>query len=189
MTLPASGQITLDQIHVEAGGTTGSEAGMNDADIRALIEKTSGAQNAFNEYYGVSKFTVELSGIGDVLAFAFTTSGTPVTVTAGVRFDTNGQAQKNENSGYVDVTDNWGSPLTTDIGSDYTIRLTVNTGSAPSSGPAVDTDHVISTLRTWEQSVTGENAVREGNWTLTLKKSGVTVATHTFDCSASVSTI
>lgn len=36
MTLQTSGQITLDDIHVEAGGTTGTEASINDSDIRGL---------------------------------------------------------------------------------------------------------------------------------------------------------
>jgi len=54
MALPSSGQITLNQIHVEAGGSSGSQAAMNDSDIRAMIGKGSTSQNAFSEYYGVS---------------------------------------------------------------------------------------------------------------------------------------
>ena len=54
MPLPSSGQITIDQIHIEAGGSSASQAAINDADIRDMIAKGSGAQNAFNEYYGVS---------------------------------------------------------------------------------------------------------------------------------------
>ena len=54
MTLPSSGQISLNQIHIEAGGSSGSQAAMNDSDIRDMIGKGSTSQNAFNEYYGVS---------------------------------------------------------------------------------------------------------------------------------------
>lgn len=36
MTLQTTGQITLDDIHVEAGGTTGTEASINDSDIRGI---------------------------------------------------------------------------------------------------------------------------------------------------------
>ena len=54
MTLPSSGEISLNQLHVEAGGSSGSQAAMNDSDIRAMIGKGSTSQNAFNEYYGVS---------------------------------------------------------------------------------------------------------------------------------------
>ena len=54
MALQASGQISLDDLHVEAGGTTGTECSLNDTDIRDIISKGDGAQNAMNEYYGGS---------------------------------------------------------------------------------------------------------------------------------------
>ena len=54
MALPSSGTITLDQIHVEAGGTSGTQAGMNDSDIRALIGKNAGTTMSFSEWYGAS---------------------------------------------------------------------------------------------------------------------------------------
>lgn len=54
MALQTSGQISLNDIHVEAGGSSGSLVGINDADVRGLISKSSGAQMAFNEWYGAS---------------------------------------------------------------------------------------------------------------------------------------
>jgi|TARA_Y100000033_G_C2701579_1_gene88878 hypothetical protein len=57
MALPSSGQITLDQIHVEAGGTSGTQAGLNDSDIRGLIGASSGAAIDFADFYGVSAFS------------------------------------------------------------------------------------------------------------------------------------
>tara|TARA_R100001591_G_scaffold102296_1_gene109255 strand:- start:680 stop:1477 length:798 start_codon:yes stop_codon:yes gene_type:complete len=54
MALQSSGQITLNQIHIEAGGTSGTQAALNDSDIRALIGKSSGAQSAFSDFYGAS---------------------------------------------------------------------------------------------------------------------------------------
>ena len=54
MALPSSGQITLDQMHVEAGGTTGTQAGLNDADIRDLISASSGSEMEFSDWYGAS---------------------------------------------------------------------------------------------------------------------------------------
>lgn len=54
MALPSSGQITLNEIHVEAGGTSGTQASINDTDIRALIGKTANTQMAFSEWYGAS---------------------------------------------------------------------------------------------------------------------------------------
>ena len=54
MALQTSGAISLNDIHVEAGGTTGTQASINDADIRGLISKGSGVQMSFNEWYGAS---------------------------------------------------------------------------------------------------------------------------------------
>ena len=53
MALPASGQITLDQIHVEAGGSTGTECGINDTDIRTLAGISSG-EIGFDDFRGKS---------------------------------------------------------------------------------------------------------------------------------------
>jgi|TARA_R110000772_G_scaffold241394_1_gene353692 hypothetical protein len=58
MALPSSGTITLNEIHIEAGGSTGSLATINDADIRALIGKADGAQMSFTEWYGASSSIV-----------------------------------------------------------------------------------------------------------------------------------
>lgn len=54
MPLDSSGAISLNEIHVEAGGTSGTECSLNDSDIRALISKSAGATMSFNEWYGAS---------------------------------------------------------------------------------------------------------------------------------------
>ena len=54
MALQSSGAISLNEIHIEAGGSTGSNCTINDSDIRGLISKSSGATMAFNEWYGAS---------------------------------------------------------------------------------------------------------------------------------------
>ena len=56
MALQNSGAISLNDIHVEAGGSSGSSATINDTDIRALISKGSGASMSFNEWYGASNY-------------------------------------------------------------------------------------------------------------------------------------
>ena len=62
MALQTSGPISLNQIHVEAGGSSGTTASLNDADIRGLIGKSSGAQMSFNEWYGAANtFTYTIS--------------------------------------------------------------------------------------------------------------------------------
>ena len=57
MALQTSGAITLDQIHIEVGGSSGSSATINDADIRGLIGKSDGATMAFNEWYGAASLS------------------------------------------------------------------------------------------------------------------------------------
>lgn len=62
MALPASGIIYLDQIHVEAGGTSGTSCFLNDSDIRGLIGKSSGAAMLFSEWYGaVNQFDLSFT--------------------------------------------------------------------------------------------------------------------------------
>ena len=39
MPLPSSGAISLNQIHVEAGGANNSLCSLNDSDIRGMIAK------------------------------------------------------------------------------------------------------------------------------------------------------
>jgi len=57
MALQTSGQISLNDIHLELGATSGTQVSLNDADVRGLIGKSSGAQNAMNEYYGAADET------------------------------------------------------------------------------------------------------------------------------------
>lgn len=53
MPLPHTGTISLNQIHVAAGGSSGTTASINDADIRALNSKSSGVQMSFSEWYSL----------------------------------------------------------------------------------------------------------------------------------------
>ena len=50
--LPTSGAINLNEIHVEAGGSSGTACTINDSDIRDLINKASEAQSDFADFYG-----------------------------------------------------------------------------------------------------------------------------------------
>lgn len=61
MALQTSGAISLNQIHVEAGGTSGTQASLNDSDIRNLgaasgrvINSTLGTEVDFADFYGAS---------------------------------------------------------------------------------------------------------------------------------------
>jgi hypothetical protein len=52
MALPTSGQISLNDLHVEAGGVATAQASFNDTDIRGLIGKAASVQMAMSEWYG-----------------------------------------------------------------------------------------------------------------------------------------
>tara|TARA_Y100000401_G_scaffold116150_1_gene121281 strand:+ start:7 stop:603 length:597 start_codon:yes stop_codon:yes gene_type:complete len=52
--IPTSGNITLNQMHTEVGGSSGTACTLNDSDIRGLIGKSSGASMFFNEWYGAA---------------------------------------------------------------------------------------------------------------------------------------
>ena len=61
MALATSGALTLDQIHVEAGGSSGATSSLNDTDIRGLtaasgrtINSTQGTEIDFADFYGAS---------------------------------------------------------------------------------------------------------------------------------------
>ena len=57
MALQTSGAISLNQIHVEAGGTSGTQASLNDSDIRVIAGVPSGAVD-FEDCYGVTSVVV-----------------------------------------------------------------------------------------------------------------------------------
>ena len=89
MALQTSGAISLDDIHVEAGGSTGTTASLNDTDIRGLtaasgktINSTQGTTIDFDDFYGATSQThVAASGgstttSGNYKFHYFTSSGT-----------------------------------------------------------------------------------------------------------------
>lgn len=61
MALQTSGAISLNQIHIEAGGTSGTTVSLNDSDVRGLtaasgytINATSSTTLAIGSFYGAS---------------------------------------------------------------------------------------------------------------------------------------
>ena len=83
MVLPSSGNsISLDQMHVEVGGTTGTTCSLNDSDIRSIIDKGDGASSSFQEFLGQAflKYIQATGGTptvsGNYTYRYFTSSGT-----------------------------------------------------------------------------------------------------------------
>ena len=81
MTLPASGQITLNQVNVELGNSGTAQIDMNSAAVRGLFGVASG-QISMSDGYGKASFTpyVATGGTvttdGDYKVHTFTSSGT-----------------------------------------------------------------------------------------------------------------
>lgn len=61
MALQTSGAISLNDMHIEVGGTSGTQVSLNDTDIRGLISKASGAQSSFSEFYGAANVYIPTS--------------------------------------------------------------------------------------------------------------------------------
>lgn len=70
MPLQSSGQISLNEIHVEAGGSNSTEATVNDTDIRSLISASSQQTNlSFSQFYGASATPPGDIAVGDKFVF------------------------------------------------------------------------------------------------------------------------
>ena len=54
MALQTSGPISLNEIHIEAGGTTGTTCTIQDADIRELVGAQSASTISFSEFLGAA---------------------------------------------------------------------------------------------------------------------------------------
>lgn len=84
--IPTSGAISLNQMHTEVDGVSGTIASINDADIRALIGKASGATMSFNEWYGASSaletqtVTVGFAAAGQYTPYKYGTGYTGIVV-------------------------------------------------------------------------------------------------------------
>ena len=72
MALQSSGSISLNDIHVEAGGSSGSNCTINDSDIRGLISKASQATMSFNEWYGASSVVTQEEDYDSNYAYGYT---------------------------------------------------------------------------------------------------------------------
>ena len=76
MATPSSGAISLDQINVEAGGSSGSTISINDVQIRFLDSKSANATSSFDDFYGIEAG----GGIMSVGGTVTTTHQAPLTI-------------------------------------------------------------------------------------------------------------
>ena len=123
MALQTSGAISLNEIHIEAGGSSGTQVSMNDSDVRDLIGKSSATQMSFNEWYGASAtqaFTTIKAG------YVFQTfTGSRGSTQYG--FNAGFNADNSAPSGSISYTDDLVVPTTSIIPPYNTIYITLGT--------------------------------------------------------------
>ena len=108
MATPSSGAISLNEMHVEAGGSSGSECSINDADIRLIADKSSGATASWNDYYSrAADFSFTMT-VADTTVSETNNYVTVVTRFRGFHTTTTyqGSAQPGGNSGLGSINDN-----------------------------------------------------------------------------------
>jgi len=181
MALQTSGAISLNDIHQEAGGTSGTTASVDDTDIRSLneaagktINNTAGTQVSFSDFYGASGIVVEISdGTFSDLAFDSTAS-------VFIRLNTDGTITKDDGNlaNYTDTE--WVSPTSTGIGSSYEVRATMTSGVTPVG--TFNSWIALSTNRTWSLSRSNLGTTTSA-FTLEIRDT----ATDTVQDSASIS--
>ena len=82
MALQTSGAISLNDIHVEGGGSTGTSASINESQIRDLIFKASGSQMSFSDWYGAGR-TNGLFALQEIRVSDYISSGGTFTIPSG----------------------------------------------------------------------------------------------------------
>mgnify|MGYP001261208770 CR=1 FL=1 len=99
MATPSSGAISLDQMNVEAGGSSGSTVSMNDSQIRFLDSKSANATSSFNDFYGIEAGGGIMSVGGSVSSSTETVNYQVITTTVAVRgFFGSGSSASNHGS-------------------------------------------------------------------------------------------
>lgn len=162
MTTPASGQISIQDIVDEFGGTgqhalteyfrDGTFVTTNNVNV-----PTSG-EIKLTDFFSATNFTAA-DGIVDKGPSQTNTSGG--NASAALRLRNDGVCDKGEGNvlfaslSYADNGD-WGTPHpTTSVGSGFDIRFDVTSGSNPNGGDTINAWIALSSTRTWGNTVTG----------------------------------
>lgn len=137
MTLPASGAISLNEMHIEAGGSTGTACTINDTDIRALVPHNSGVEMAFSDWYGKSSETIGEDWGGATYVWSDTASEESRSDYSQILQNTVNDGtfyRRLYNNGSNDETDfNWNSSAPSTTGSNYEAKYVHISGSAVST--------------------------------------------------------
>jgi len=127
MTLQSSGPISMNDINIELGRSSGASINLNDAAVRALAGVPSGTISLSN-FYGKSSFTI---GFDNVISRTRGGSS-PSSIYLDVTLNTNGTVSAGGGFGLIPTR--WGTPTTTGIGSQYEVLLQVTNSGVDGGG-------------------------------------------------------
>ena len=114
MGITSSGAISLNDLHVEAGGTSGTTCSFNDTDIRDILEVSSGASHNLGQYYSKKAPWTYSFTIGNQRGAQYVDQYTTNYFNKrGFSYGGNGFWPSSGSTGYKS------SPTTTEINSDY----------------------------------------------------------------------
>lgn len=173
MPLPASGAISLNNIQTEFGGSNPialNEYYRGGGLVPDVVDNnavpTSGQISVSNFYSTVNR-TFSLADFGasisDVNSFSASVT---------INVNRNGSLSYNTTSAGT-TNGNWTLPNGTTVGDNYDVRVTLNSGNAPTSG-TTGTWQAINTARQWVWDQTG-SGVKSADITIEVRKTGGTV--------------
>lgn len=134
MATPSSGTITLNEVHVEAGGSSGSQCSFNDSDIRSICNSSVGIQFSMSDMY---ERAADFS-------FSGTTGANSQTTTSGYVSITSYQRGFTASSTSIDSGGTRGSMSPTSD-SDYFGGSTITSHSITSIGTTTSKTQILST--------------------------------------------
>ncbi len=143
MPLQSSGPISLNDIHIEAGGSSGTSASINDADIRGLINKGSGVTMSFSEWYGASSsqtFTISSNQSNVTTSGLGMSSGDTLVINSGVYvYSTSvSNAALTVNTANITITNNGNIVGKGGEGGQVLTNHGNGNGNGESGGPAIE---------------------------------------------------
>jgi hypothetical protein len=165
MTLPASGQISLNEIHIEVGGTTGTACTLDDSDIRAINtagDPGAGGAQDFADYHGASAVSIQWSGSDTIYTVA-----NPAVLT-GIRWNADGTWDETDNTGAWISGGDWLSDAPASTGSDFELMWVQISGNNLNTTPGTESTW-IDTGSTLQMSYSGGGPTRTGVFDVTIR--------------------
>ena len=182
MATPSSGAISLDQMNVEAGGSSGSTVSMNDSQIRFLDSKSANATSSFNDFYGIEAGGGIMSVGGSVSTSTETVNYQVITTRVAVRgFFGSGNSVSNHGSLTNTTISNFlgGNTIfrfrnfsrtktnTSPIGPELRLAVTYAGGTAPPNSNTSFTKMLINetTFNRSDATYTNSSGALQAQWT------------------------